>query len=113
MFGDNFSIRELTCLKTPIMIRNRFEDCPKMTIELHPRDCLEGVGNNAFTAYSNFYTHTQNMCFFLESQVWHEETEDKIRRLSEASSEAAEAIDAAARDGPNLTSPHQSIAIRI
>ena len=45
------------------------------------------------------------MCFFLESQVWHEETEDKIRRLAEASSEAAEAIDAAARDGPNLTFP--------
>ena len=63
------------------------------------RECLEGVGNNAFTAYSNFYTHTQNMCFFLESQVWHEETEDKIKRLSEASSSAAEAIDAAARQG--------------
>ena len=39
------------------------------------------------------------MCFFLESQVWHEETEDKIKRLSEASSSAAEAIDAAARQG--------------
>ena len=63
------------------------------------KECLEGVGNNAFTAYSNFYTHTQNMCFFLESQVWHEETENKIKRLSEASSSAAEAIDKAARHG--------------
>ena len=27
------------------------------------------VDNNAFTAYSNFFTHTQNMCFFLQSQV--------------------------------------------
>ena len=37
-------------------------------------------------------------------QVWHEATEDKIKRLSEASSEAAEAMDAAARD--QITFPH-------
>ena len=27
------------------------------------------MDNNAFTAYSNFFTHTQNMCYFLQSQV--------------------------------------------
>lgn len=27
------------------------------------------VDNNAFTAYSNFFTHTQNMCYFLQTQV--------------------------------------------
>ena len=28
--------------------------------------CLEEVDGNAFTAYSNFFTHTQNMCYFLQ-----------------------------------------------
>ena len=31
--------------------------------------CIIQVDNNAFTAYSNFFTHTQNMCYFLQSQV--------------------------------------------
>ena len=31
--------------------------------------CLEEVDNNAFNAYTNFFTHTQNMCYFLQSQV--------------------------------------------
>lgn len=31
--------------------------------------CLKGIDNNAFTTFSNFFTHTQNMCYFLQSQV--------------------------------------------
>ena len=38
---------------------------PSFRIEV----CLEEVDNNAFNAYTNFFTHTQNMCYFLQSQV--------------------------------------------
>ena len=31
--------------------------------------CLEEVDSIAFNSYSNFFTHTQNMCYFLQSQV--------------------------------------------
>jgi len=51
--------------------------------------CLEDVDNNAFTAYSNFYTHTQNMCYFLKSQEWQDITDNTIQRLSTSSAEVA------------------------
>jgi len=51
--------------------------------------CLESVDNNAFTAYSNFYTHTQNMCYFLKSQEWQEQTDNTIHRLSYSSAAVA------------------------
>ena len=35
--------------------------------------CLENVDTNAWTSYSNFFTHTHNMCHFLKSQQWQAE----------------------------------------
>ena len=32
--------------------------------------CLETVDTNAWTSYTNFYSHTHNMCYFLKSQQW-------------------------------------------
>jgi len=51
--------------------------------------CLQSVDNNAFTAYSNFYTHTQNMCYFLKSQEWQEIQDNTIHRLSSSSAKVA------------------------
>ena len=50
-------------------------------------DCLRNVDNNAFTTYSNFFTHTQNMCYFLQSQIWQEETEQTVNRLTASSAQ--------------------------
>merc|ERR1719470_563602 len=51
--------------------------------------CLEDVDNNAFTAYSNFYTHTQNMCYFIKSQEWQEIQVNTIHRLYSSSAKVA------------------------
>ena len=32
--------------------------------------CLETVDTNGWTSYTNFYSHTHNMCYFLKSQQW-------------------------------------------
>ena len=32
--------------------------------------CLESVDTIGWTSYSNFYTHTHNMCYFIQSQLW-------------------------------------------
>jgi len=45
-------------------------------------DCLKNVDNNAFTSYANFFTHTHNMCYFLQSQIWQEETDKTVNRLT-------------------------------
>lgn len=40
--------------------------------------CLSQMNNNGFTAFTNFFTHTQSMCYFLETQSWQEETENTV-----------------------------------
>jgi len=54
--------------------------------------CLEEVDGNAFTAYSNFFTHTQNMCYFLQSQVWQEEQEATMHSLADNSAKVSESL---------------------
>jgi hypothetical protein len=55
--------------------------------------CLEGVDMNAFTSFSNFFTHTQNMCYFLQSQVWKEETDKTVERLAENSEKVSRGME--------------------
>ena len=51
---------------------------------------MKDMDSNAFTAFSNFFTHTHNMCQFLMSQMWRENTAKTISTLSETSARAAE-----------------------
>jgi len=45
-------------------------------------DCIRNIDSNAYTTFANFFTHTQNMCYFLQSQVWKEATDQTIHRLA-------------------------------
>lgn len=42
--------------------------------------CLSQMNSNGFTAYTSFFTHTQSMCYFLQAQIWQEETENTVER---------------------------------
>jgi len=68
--------------------QNTFPCQPDTPIEA----CLQEVDNNAFTAYSNFFTHTQNMCYFLQTQVWQEDTEATINSLASNSAKVSESL---------------------
>lgn len=46
----------------------------------------------AFNAYTEFFTHTQNICFFLQNQVWHEKTEQTVSKLAESSEIVADQL---------------------
>merc|ERR1719445_1635345 len=56
--------------------------------------CLENVDTNAWTSYSNFFTHTHNMCHFLKSQQWQELTHQTINKLSDTSAETVQRLEA-------------------
>ena len=43
-------------------------------------ECLSVMDVKGFTAYTNFFSDTRSMCQFLQTQVWHEETENTINR---------------------------------
>lgn len=56
--------------------------------------CLKGLSDRAFIAYTEFFTHTQSMCFFIMSQIWHEETEKTIDKLSTSAADVARQLEA-------------------
>lgn len=41
------------------------------------------------SSLTTFFTHTQNICYFLQAQVWQEETDMTINRLSATSSQVS------------------------
>jgi hypothetical protein len=51
------------------------------------RSCTENMDSVAFQTYTEFFTHTGHICYFLQSQVWQERAENTIFQLSETSSE--------------------------
>ncbi|KAG1668339.1 Protein GAMETE EXPRESSED 1 [Nymphon striatum] len=55
--------------------------------------CLKDINDKAFIVYTEFFTHTQNICFFLQSQIWHQETHDTITQLILSSGKVMRQLD--------------------
>lgn len=60
-----------------------------MTIE----ECTRDMNTVAFQTYTEFFTHTGHICYFLQSQLWQERTENVISKLSDSSHEALEKLE--------------------
>ncbi|VDH91037.1 Hypothetical predicted protein [Mytilus galloprovincialis] len=52
-------------------------------------ECTQNMKDSDRNSMATFFTHTQNICYFLESQVWHDETERTIKRLATSSEDVA------------------------
>ena len=55
--------------------------------------CTRDMTPEAYNVYTEFFTHTQNICFFLQSQVWQQKTEDTVNRLKDSSETVAQQIE--------------------
>ena len=55
--------------------------------------CTKDMTADAYNTYVEFFTHTQNMCYFLQSQVWQEETDITIDRLADSSKHVANQLE--------------------
>jgi len=49
------------------------------------QSCVSSMDDRAYQAFTQFFTHTQSVCFFLANQVWQSKAEDTIHRLSTTS----------------------------
>ena len=49
------------------------------------KECTRDMDPVAFQTYTEFFTHTGHICYFLQSQLWQERTENVISRLSDSS----------------------------
>ena len=57
--------------------------------------CKERMGDSAFLVYTQFFTHTSSMCYYLQSQLWQDKTENTVNLLSEASDVVVSKLDEA------------------
>lgn len=70
--------------------------------DLEDKQCLANVPERIFQAYTNFFTHTQSICFYLMSQLWHTETEHTINALRTHSQSVSKQLEMAGRLQVNL-----------
>ena len=52
-------------------------------------ECTKDMKAEAFTSYSNFFTHTKSMCHYLQGQVWQQKTQQTIVKLADNSDQVA------------------------
>jgi hypothetical protein len=52
-------------------------------------ECTRDMRDADRSSFTTFFTHTQNICYFLRSQVWNEITENTIAELAQSSSQVA------------------------
>ncbi|KAF0312880.1 hypothetical protein FJT64_016461 [Amphibalanus amphitrite] len=80
----------------------RFASCFLQTSGLQPiscqemddvRPCLRRLTDRQFDSYREFFTHTQNMCSFLQVQVWNRQTGRLISRLGSEAAAVAERLE--------------------
>ena len=63
------------------------------SIDVDVSTCTGSMTAEAYNTYTEFFTHTQNICFFLQAQIWQEETDSTISRLADNSAHVAQQIE--------------------
>lgn len=81
-------------------------DCVNERTTALKRLCMKEMPDRAYSAYTEFFTQTQNMCYFLQNQVWHRETESTINNLNSNSRIVSEKLREAS-DLQNMLLEHQ------
>ena len=53
--------------------------------------------DRAFNSYTEFFTHTQSVCFYLQSELWQQNTESTIDRLTQTSVKVKDRLEDASK----------------
>lgn len=85
-------------------------DCVNERTTALKRLCMKDVPDRAYNAYTEFFTQTQNMCYFLQNQIWHRETENTINSLNSNSRIVNEKLREAS-DLQNVLLEHQKVGL--
>uniref|UniRef100_A0A182JAB8 Uncharacterized protein n=1 Tax=Anopheles atroparvus TaxID=41427 RepID=A0A182JAB8_ANOAO len=89
-------------------------DCVSERTEALKKLCMSQMSDRAFAVYTEFFSQTQNMCFFLQNQNWHIETERTINRLSSYSRAAGEQLELVnGMQGAILREQHKQFDLQI
>lgn len=61
------------------------------------RHCLKNSDDRLFNTYREFFTHTQNICHYLQHRLWQEEASETVLLLTEYSRVISEKMDDSAK----------------
>jgi len=60
-------------------------------------ECTGKMDDTTYLAYTTFFTHTANICFYVKSELWQQRTEDTIAKLSRTSLDVAAQLEDSAQ----------------
>ena len=63
------------------------------TDDMSVKECTLDMDSVAFQTYTEFFTHTTHICYFLQSELWQERTENTVARLSHTSDQVASKLE--------------------
>ena len=66
------------------------------------KDCTMDMNSIAFQTYTEFFTHTGHICYFLQNLLWQEKAESVIFQLSETSSLAVKKLQTSLEHHKNI-----------
>ncbi|OCT67368.1 uncharacterized protein XB5730473.L isoform X2 [Xenopus laevis] len=69
-------------------------DFPSCTEHSSIRQCTRGMDSVAFNAYTEFFTHAHSICYYLQNEMWQEQAQDIILRLTINSDSVAQQLEA-------------------
>eukprot|EP00079_Xenopus_tropicalis_P029543 XP_012825008.1 PREDICTED: uncharacterized protein LOC100493164 isoform X1 [Xenopus tropicalis] len=69
-------------------------DFPTCTEQSSIRQCTRGMDSVAFNAYTEFFTHAHSICYYLQNEIWQEQAQDIILRLTVNSDSVAQQLEA-------------------
>ncbi|XP_015773747.1 PREDICTED: uncharacterized protein LOC107351957 isoform X2 [Acropora digitifera] len=61
------------------------------------KECTGKMDETTFMAYTTFFIHTANICFYVKSELWQHKTENTISKLSKISEDVASQLEDSAR----------------
>lgn len=59
--------------------------------------CTGSMDDTTYLAYTTFFTHTANICFYVKSELWQQRTEATISKLAKTSQEVAAQLEESAK----------------
>ena len=73
----------------------RIYSCSRETQSIE--ECTGSMDDTTYLAYTTFFAHTTNICFYVKSELWQQRTEDTISKLSRTSQDVAAQLEESAQ----------------
>lgn len=92
-------------------LRHDLVECEDISLNSDMTICYDKLkkDSNSFTLFSEFFTHTQSICFFLQNQVWNEETHRLIHESKKVQKNLLSSVELAVQSQAKLIETNEHL----